>query len=96
MAACMPLFEFACTTCGALQTHLERYGEHRTAEFTCERLLWNPMYDRLMTCGGIARYAGLSQTVVGNSHQFGVILENGQKVAGNLGKSAPNKRLQKK
>jgi hypothetical protein len=96
MAACMPLFEFACQDCGALQEHITRYGEHRTDEYPCEKEVWHARYDKAFPCGGIARYAGLSQTVVGNSHQFGVILENGQKVAGNLGKSAPNKRLQKK
>lgn len=71
-------------------------AERDGGQLRCERTVW-PDDDPDMQgdghlCQGRLQYAGLSAPTIGRVHVFGVIMDDGRKVAGHINKDAPMRR----
>lgn len=101
----MPLFDFRCTECGGATERLVSIAERDSGQLRCERQVWPDLDtgpdtglddddddDDGVPCQGVLQYAGLSAPTIGRVHVFGVIMNDGRKVAGHINKDAPMRR----
>ncbi len=68
----MPIFEYVCRPCSHLKEALVAHAKMRSDPPTCEK------------CRKPMSYAGLSIPTPGREQRFGVVLNDGTRVRGNL------------
>jgi putative FmdB family regulatory protein len=77
----MPIYEYRCRdcNCGFVSEQLRSYAERQSA-IQCQK------------CGLDADYTGLCASVAIVPPQFGVMMDDGTRVAGNIGKTKRKRR----
>lgn len=68
----MPIYEYACTPCGHSKEALVAHAKMRSEQPPCPK------------CKGPMQYAGLSTPTPGREQRFGLVLNDGSRVRGNL------------
>lgn len=75
----MPIYAYECPDCGHEAEDIRKY-EERNDPLECEK------------CGGAMEPRIAATAIQMNPYDAGLIMHNGQKVRGHMGKTAPNKR----